>query len=62
MTCDHDGHGDQNDDDSHDGCGDQNDDDSYQDLIVVMGAKENGNKRQPHDASGVHCETDIPGR
>ena len=28
----------------------------------MMGAKENGYKRKPHDACGVHCEANIPGR
>ena len=36
--------------------------DAYQDLVVMMGAKENGYKRKPHDACGVHCEANIPGR
>ena len=40
-------------------CNDDNDDDAYQNLIIMMSAKEYGYERQPHDASGVHCETNI---
>ena len=40
-------------------CNDDNNDDAYQNLIIMMSAKEYGYERQPHDASGVHCETNI---
>ncbi len=28
-------------------------------LIVMVGPEEDGDKGEPHDAGGVHCEPDI---